>query len=1359
MATTAYKLPRTASNYAYGTTGIDDEWVNLNDIKTRESNPDGVDTFCWLGKGSISDYLVASNFNLNVPANATINGVEVRIKKIADSKVKDHEVYLRNGSLSSKGAIGSNRAKTTSLWKAAGSSWVYENTIYGGSKDRFGASLTPAIVNNSNFGVFLRAASARTSELGDYAYVDSIEIRVHYTLPTPIPTAQLESDVYGKNLLPAEISTPLKVTPDICFRYDIDPNTLIRSNITYDAAEKAYKIVDPDIMFYEPSSILFFHQGLNQYAGSNTGYKTSFRRTAPGEKKILKFSLKLTEGYLFQPGIAWFKSDGTWISTTQGEPLVGHDAYLDGKVTGTAPANAHYYCIKINFPISITDATVYLRKLQVSNMDVPYRASRIHITDYKLPTTVVNGGGDGLDWTNLDGAKQIGGDYARVTCSAGAYPKYLNCQNFGFNIPAGMQIIGVMISSLEWNSNGNYKQNRVILMRGAGGGNWANIANINKSLPTTTTPTVYGGFTFLPESLSREQINIGAFGVAINHKNNHASASQTLGIDAVEIRLVYGEIIEDYEIIIEEGETELSDKPNLLLETGKSNHRNVARAGNELNNLNGFLNLGGVIPSLASDWAVDVGGKSVKFSFPGVSTGEAGYISYGDLYYMPVSVGDERTLLIYYKSAAPFKLAIMGRDEGSVSREESNVNIPAAPSGGIAYVSITFTRSDITKCSFKVMGSTTPVANEVYIGGVVFCEGLVPCHPQIPLEISQAPLSIGYDVVTVYLPDLGCLIVYESGYIGIVSLDRGHSFTDVGLKNEVFMENASGARNFSKSRLVEEIKQLKIRVLNKDINALSGLAAAPGIIPINTNISSHDNDPYNHRGYVLFSNPNFKRVNQLRSDMTADVTYITKDLRTLLSVDYFIRDTILEGYDAVLDYQEAILYLGSANLGDINSVTTQFVQGSPEPVFSEEVLDIAVDGGDFQSYISNDVITTPCRAAAELGLNGAADVQARLCLMDSSSAYTGQSIAFEACILKNRIDMYQNGLSAGGLAISGWDGYNAEIEIDVDDINTVVLTAVLTNADGSTQTLVSPAISLTLSSFKGIFAAMGANGNHVILKEFTLTKNVFMEELDNTLRNVVHTPLPLTVNIEHTFTRNTSDGLLYCYNNPTGPILFKIDPLRFYEGAVKLFDEVGEQILNPSKIFSSDDYYTLENGIVRLIFNEREETVDVYGFFFEWMYLCTLTVDGVFHLTLQSISRDSVTLNVGGTKWTLKTGKPFFNVEHPDNDILVIDVATTFNKFWAENGEGIGVTADLLSASQEISPNNLFYYLLSNTANNIGLQVLQSVRSMTSAEIIPASDMTGLGWYNKEAVAHEHHGSLGLEWLAKSGQDIKVYLD
>jgi len=144
------------------------EWVADTDLGRLTYSPQGSGT-------AITDYIKSTNFGFNIPSNATINGIKIRIKTFQDGSGNlDTEVKLVIG-----GAIQTvNRGTNSDVFD---DSFPYYS--YGGEYDLWDGGLTPSIINSSDFGVVF----AYTCDPHHVAVAVDVtlcpEITVFYTIP------------------------------------------------------------------------------------------------------------------------------------------------------------------------------------------------------------------------------------------------------------------------------------------------------------------------------------------------------------------------------------------------------------------------------------------------------------------------------------------------------------------------------------------------------------------------------------------------------------------------------------------------------------------------------------------------------------------------------------------------------------------------------------------------------------------------------------------------------------------------------------------------------------------------------------------------------------------------------------------------------------------------------------------------------------------------------------------------------------------------------------------------------------------------------------------------------------------------
>lgn len=159
--------PRSASAFATDAAGIGStDWTNPNDVADPDAGyatSEMTDT--GLGIGA-SYFLMLTDFGFDIPADATITGIFVVWRAAQNADVNIASTQLLKAGVADGTDYGS--AGGGSLTKLTGSYYPY-----GGLKNLWGTTWTPAEVNASDFGVriaFSTAAAPQTAEL-DFVFV------------------------------------------------------------------------------------------------------------------------------------------------------------------------------------------------------------------------------------------------------------------------------------------------------------------------------------------------------------------------------------------------------------------------------------------------------------------------------------------------------------------------------------------------------------------------------------------------------------------------------------------------------------------------------------------------------------------------------------------------------------------------------------------------------------------------------------------------------------------------------------------------------------------------------------------------------------------------------------------------------------------------------------------------------------------------------------------------------------------------------------------------------------------------------------------------------------------------------------
>lgn len=143
------------------------DWTNPGNVVSDNAT----DATCAAPDANGSDYLVARNFPLNIPTGATIIGVLVRVE--ASEHTAGTEPLLAQLQNDSAALIGSSKSTSNGGSISGTAKAVY---TYGSISDLWGATLTPAILNDADFGVRLWFATAHDIR------IDYVTLQVEYRI-------------------------------------------------------------------------------------------------------------------------------------------------------------------------------------------------------------------------------------------------------------------------------------------------------------------------------------------------------------------------------------------------------------------------------------------------------------------------------------------------------------------------------------------------------------------------------------------------------------------------------------------------------------------------------------------------------------------------------------------------------------------------------------------------------------------------------------------------------------------------------------------------------------------------------------------------------------------------------------------------------------------------------------------------------------------------------------------------------------------------------------------------------------------------------------------------------------------------
>lgn len=154
---------------------------NSNEIRTKGS----------VAPGTVTDYIIARNFGLSVPAGVTIDGVQAAMGWLGQ--------YAGTGIIS--GVALFYQGSIIGQVKAPGiqNSQALTTAIQGGNSDSWGSVLTPDVVNDSTFGIGFQITTAEASG-SDRSFIVNFSVTVYYTTLSATATATSSTDPQVKSI-------------------------------------------------------------------------------------------------------------------------------------------------------------------------------------------------------------------------------------------------------------------------------------------------------------------------------------------------------------------------------------------------------------------------------------------------------------------------------------------------------------------------------------------------------------------------------------------------------------------------------------------------------------------------------------------------------------------------------------------------------------------------------------------------------------------------------------------------------------------------------------------------------------------------------------------------------------------------------------------------------------------------------------------------------------------------------------------------------------------------------------------------------------------------------------------------------
>lgn len=203
MSTAGPNSCGTGSNY---NDGGDVAWSSPTNIQSDDSSYASV---ALSGSGSSqahSQALYAKNFGFSIPADATITSIKFTVKrKGVILSISEYHFIMCNASGSPS---GSDKADTSTRWSGSDETIEKPSGATTGDSTYWGLTLTPALVNDADFGVMISVYNVSVNPRT--AQIQYVSCTVTYTVPTTLTASSGSFEITGTScsLLKSSIIVP-----------------------------------------------------------------------------------------------------------------------------------------------------------------------------------------------------------------------------------------------------------------------------------------------------------------------------------------------------------------------------------------------------------------------------------------------------------------------------------------------------------------------------------------------------------------------------------------------------------------------------------------------------------------------------------------------------------------------------------------------------------------------------------------------------------------------------------------------------------------------------------------------------------------------------------------------------------------------------------------------------------------------------------------------------------------------------------------------------------------------------------------------------------------------------------------------
>lgn len=171
-------------------------------------------------------------------------------------------------------------------------------------------------------------------------------------------------------------------------------------------------------------------------------------------------------------------------------------------------------------------------------------------------------------------------------------------------------------------------------------------------------------------------------------------------------------------------------------------------------------------------------------------------------------------------------------------------------------------------------------------------------------------------------------------------------------------------------------------------------------------------------------------------------------------------------------------------------------------------------------------------------------------------------------------------------------------------------------------------------------------------------------------------PMPVP-NSKTLFTRHSDEGTLYFVQDPYDSTpTYLTNAYNLYKGGVEITTETGISLFNLDNAYSP---VYVGNELVRAEFHRRSGFIRISRYdetSGEWATVNTLKLKNYPQLSLNEYNDDYAEIQFGQTVWKFYRGRPFIILNHPKDDLKIMNLVNRVYCETVENQRGMGFIVD-----------------------------------------------------------------------------------